>query len=363
MARRLEQALLALASRPGRRRSGGRRRRRAAVREAPARARLRQLRPGRQRPARCPIPRTGSACSGRSRRPSASRPRRSSPRPKQAYREVVRDIPDSPESYVNLALVEARQGAFDRALATLREGLARIPDSDVLLVRLGHTYLVSGKPREALETMEKVLVLYPESLDALTVVAGILDATGRKPEARTYYERALAVEPESRHLRMSLAGQPGHDRLARGGRRRLRGAHRGTSRTSRPSISTPASPPSLRGRLRPGRLVPAPGRRDRPDPDGGLQPGRGLPEERGHGQRGGGLPFVPADVPQGRRPQLGPGPGRARAPRKDARRRAALTALSPPRSAAGPRAIASRCGAMSVGETAAAAVPARSHDI
>lgn len=122
-----------------------------------------------------------------------------------AYREVVRDIPDSPESYVNLALVEARQGAFDRALETLREGLARVPDSDALLVRLGHTYLVSGKPREALETMEKALVLYPESLDALTVAAGILDATGRKPEARAYYERALRVEPESRHLRMSLA--------------------------------------------------------------------------------------------------------------------------------------------------------------
>ncbi|MCK7477090.1 MAG: sulfatase-like hydrolase/transferase [Candidatus Moduliflexus flocculans] len=123
-----------------------------------------------------------------------------------AYREVVRDIPDSPESFVNLALVQARQNAFDRAVATLKEGLARVPDSDVLLVRLGHTYLVSGKPREALETMEKVLVLYPESVDALTVAAGILDATGRKAEARTFYERALAVEPESRHLRLSLAG-------------------------------------------------------------------------------------------------------------------------------------------------------------
>lgn len=123
----------------------------------------------------------------------------------RAYREVVREIPDSPESYVNLALVQARQNGFDRAIETLKEGAARIPDSDVLLVRLGHTYLVAGKPREALETMEKVLVLYPESLDALTVSAGILDATGRKGEAREFYERALAIEPESRHLRMSYA--------------------------------------------------------------------------------------------------------------------------------------------------------------
>ncbi|MGZ5438908.1 MAG: sulfatase-like hydrolase/transferase [Candidatus Aminicenantales bacterium] len=124
----------------------------------------------------------------------------------QADLEIVAAIPDSPESYVNLAIVQARQNAFDRALATLGQGLARMPDSEVLLVRLGHTYLVSGKPREALETMDKVLALNPESVDALTVSAGILDATGRKGEARTYYERALAVEPESRHLRMSYAG-------------------------------------------------------------------------------------------------------------------------------------------------------------
>jgi len=124
----------------------------------------------------------------------------------RTYREIMTAIPDSPESYVNLAIVQARQNEFEKALETLRQGIARLPDSEVLLVRLGHTYLVSGKPREALETMDKVLALNPQSVDALTVAAGILDATGRKAEARAYYERALAVEPESRHLRMSLAG-------------------------------------------------------------------------------------------------------------------------------------------------------------
>lgn len=123
----------------------------------------------------------------------------------RGFRGVIEAIPDSPESYVNMALVQVQQGRFDAALSTIREGLARLPDSEVLLVRLGHTYLVSGKPREALETMERVLVRDPQNVDALTVAAGIYDATGRKPEARTYYERALAIEPESRHLRMSYA--------------------------------------------------------------------------------------------------------------------------------------------------------------
>ena len=128
------------------------------------------------------------------------------PDAERVYHEIVTAIPDSPESYVNLALVQARQNRFDLAVETLGSGLARIPDSEVLLVRLGHTYLVAGKAREALETMDKVLALDPQSLDALTVAAGILDAAGRKDQARSLYERALAIEPESRHLRMSYAG-------------------------------------------------------------------------------------------------------------------------------------------------------------
>ncbi len=124
----------------------------------------------------------------------------------RAFERVAAEIPDSPESYVDLALVQARQNRFDLALRTLDRGLARLPDSETLLVRLGHTDLVSGKPGEALEAMNRVLALNPQNVDALTVAAGILDATNRKAEARACYERALAVEPESRHLRMSYAG-------------------------------------------------------------------------------------------------------------------------------------------------------------
>ena len=128
------------------------------------------------------------------------------PEAERVYAEIVAEIPDSPESYVNLAIVQARQSRFDLAIETLVRGVARMPDSESLLVRLGHTYLVAGKAREALETMDKVLALNPGNVDALTVGAGILDATGRKDEARAYYERALAVEPESQFLRMRYAG-------------------------------------------------------------------------------------------------------------------------------------------------------------
>jgi choline-sulfatase len=128
------------------------------------------------------------------------------PEAERVYRKCLEDIPDSPASYVNLAIAQARQNKFDQAIETLGQGIARIPDSEILLVRLGHTFLVTGKSREALETMDKVLVLNPRNVDALTVCSGILDATGRKDGARSYYERALAIEPENRQLRMSYAG-------------------------------------------------------------------------------------------------------------------------------------------------------------
>ena len=127
----------------------------------------------------------------------------------RAHLEILKEIPDSPEAYVNLALAQARQNAFDRAVASLALGIERLPDSETLLVRLGHTYLVSGKPGEALAAMDKVLALNPRNVDALTVRAGILDAAGRKDEARQGYARALEIEPESRFLRMSLASNLG----------------------------------------------------------------------------------------------------------------------------------------------------------
>ncbi|MDI6697364.1 MAG: tetratricopeptide repeat protein [Candidatus Saccharicenans sp.] len=124
----------------------------------------------------------------------------------QAYLKILEETPDSPASYVNLALALARQQKMDEAIAILNRGLERLPDSEILLVRLGHTYAVSGKFLLALKTMEKVLQLNPRNVDALTVSAGILDAAGRREEAWTFYRKALEVEPESKTLRTSLAG-------------------------------------------------------------------------------------------------------------------------------------------------------------
>ncbi|HPB58606.1 MAG TPA: sulfatase-like hydrolase/transferase [Candidatus Saccharicenans sp.] len=124
----------------------------------------------------------------------------------QLYLKILAEVPDSPASYVNLAIAQARQRKMEEAIETLKKGLKRLSDSEILLVRLGHTYLVSGKLSEAFSTMNQVLKLNPRNVDALTVCAGILDTSGRKEEAQKYYEQALAIEPESKYLRMSYAG-------------------------------------------------------------------------------------------------------------------------------------------------------------
>ena len=114
--------------------------------------------------------------------------------------------PFSASSYVNLALIQARQKKMDAAVATLKLGLERIPGNELLLIRLGFTYLVEERTPEAFEVMGEVLKRNPKSMDALTAVAVILDNTGRKQEASAYFEQGLAIEPENKLLRTAYAG-------------------------------------------------------------------------------------------------------------------------------------------------------------
>jgi arylsulfatase A-like enzyme/Flp pilus assembly protein TadD len=122
-----------------------------------------------------------------------------------AYEKLVGLVPESPASYVNLALTQARLQKFDLAVTTLRLGLERIPDSEILQVRLGHTYLVTGRAEEALAALDRVIALSPRNVDAYTAAASALDSLGRKADARLYLEKAIAVEPENKFLRTSLA--------------------------------------------------------------------------------------------------------------------------------------------------------------
>ena len=122
-----------------------------------------------------------------------------------AYAKLLEMTPDSPEAYVNLALVEARLKRFDEAVATLRRGNERLPASEALLSRLGFTYLVVGRNQEALDAIERALDINPADVDMMTAAASALDGLGRRDEALAYLKRAIAAEPENKFLRVNLA--------------------------------------------------------------------------------------------------------------------------------------------------------------
>jgi len=121
------------------------------------------------------------------------------------YEKILATYPESPTSYINLALVYARLNQFDRAVEILEKGLERRPDSILLLSRLGHTYLVMGRLKKSLDVWQRVLHLDPNYFDALLSSGWILDLMGDKDAARKYYEKAMEIEPENKFLRQNLA--------------------------------------------------------------------------------------------------------------------------------------------------------------
>lgn len=122
-----------------------------------------------------------------------------------AYEKLLPLMPDSPDSYINLALCQARLKRFDEAIAILEKGAERIPGSETILSRLGYTYLVTGRFEKALATMTQVLEINPGNVDALTAAASALDSLGRKAEALDDLKKAVAIEPENKFLRVSIA--------------------------------------------------------------------------------------------------------------------------------------------------------------
>jgi len=121
------------------------------------------------------------------------------------YEKILSLRPETPASYINLALMQAKMGQFEETIRILQQGVEKIPKSEILLTRLGHTYMVTGRLKKALEAMQAVLEVNPRSFDALLASGWILNITGLKEEARNYFEKALAVEPENKFLRKNYA--------------------------------------------------------------------------------------------------------------------------------------------------------------
>lgn len=121
------------------------------------------------------------------------------------YGEILSLRPWTPQSYINLALIEAKMGRFDEAIRVLEQGIEKIPGSEILLSRLGHTFMVTGRLKKALDAFDRVLKNNPRHFDALLASAWCLNLMDQKEDAQAFYQKALEVEPENKFTRMNYA--------------------------------------------------------------------------------------------------------------------------------------------------------------
>jgi tetratricopeptide (TPR) repeat protein len=116
-----------------------------------------------------------------------------------AYQRVLRQRPDLPNSWYNLAVEQRKAGAFDDALDSYQQALNRgIKQPEE--VHLNRSVIFADflrQPDVAERELERALSLNPRYLPALLNLGNLHEDLGRREAATAAYEKALAVEPGS----------------------------------------------------------------------------------------------------------------------------------------------------------------------
>lgn len=116
-----------------------------------------------------------------------------------AYQRVLRQWPDLPNSWFNLAVEQRKAGAFDDALQSYQQALDRgvkQPEE----VHLNRSVIFTDflrRPDAAERELQRALSLNPRYLPALLNLGNLHEDLGRREAATATYEKALAVEPGS----------------------------------------------------------------------------------------------------------------------------------------------------------------------
>jgi tetratricopeptide (TPR) repeat protein len=107
-------------------------------------------------------------------------------------RDALERSPDNLELRNRLAIMQAQQGDFDAARATLEEVAAQ---SDALQVNLAQIYLQAGQSRAALELLEPLAQQNPNDAELQALYGVALGRTGNLSQAQGALERALELDP------------------------------------------------------------------------------------------------------------------------------------------------------------------------
>lgn len=126
----------------------------------------------------------------------------------EAYRQLLAILPDLPDSWYNLALMERACGRFEAALAAYDEALRR-GVSGPEEVRLNRAVILAddlGRHDLAETELGAALALRADYLPALLNLGNLHEDLGRREAAEAAYARALQVDPRNAVALARLAG-------------------------------------------------------------------------------------------------------------------------------------------------------------
>lgn len=116
-----------------------------------------------------------------------------------AYQSLLAAVaadPGSAEAHNWLALVEARHGRLEQAVAHARRAVELEPEEATYHFNLGSLLAETGRDGEAVASLRQALVLDPSHTPARNELGRFYLASGLLPEARRELELAVAADPD-----------------------------------------------------------------------------------------------------------------------------------------------------------------------
>ena len=112
------------------------------------------------------------------------------------YKKAIKLIPDSAETYSNLAGLRIQQGDNLAASDLLQKALSLDPNSSSTYNNLATLFLSQGKTEEAIPAFSRAIDLNPDDFQAHANLANALAHQAKIPQALMHYREALRINPD-----------------------------------------------------------------------------------------------------------------------------------------------------------------------
>jgi tetratricopeptide (TPR) repeat protein len=133
-------------------------------------------------------------------------------------RDIVRQRPDMPAAWLQMAILERKRGDMPAAIDALKRLIAITPEDGGNAAVLGQYLTDAGRASEAVALLRPYAAAAEPALDVLTAQGVALARLGRLPEAAAMLERARQADPSNAMALVELGTVrllAGQDALAR----------------------------------------------------------------------------------------------------------------------------------------------------